>query len=858
MTGRQWIQAIAVAVWLSAVPVCVFAADGEAVSFDRDIRPILSNHCYACHGPDEKRRKGGLRLDSRAGAFAARDDGPVIAPGDPDGSELIQRVTSDDAEERMPPASAGRPLSGEQIATLRRWVRQGASWQDHWSFIAPRRPSLPTVSGQGWPNNPIDRFILARLEREDLRPSTQAPKETLIRRVTLDLTGLPPTPADVDAFLADSAPGAYERVVDRLLACPRYGERMAIRWCDAARYADTSGYQNDGPRSMWRWRDWVIDAYNRNMPFDQFTIEQIAGDMLADPTLEQRIATGFNRNHRGNSEGGIIPEEYAVEYVVDRVDTTATVWLGLTMACGRCHDHKYDPITQEEFYRVYAFFNNIPEHGRAVKEGNSPPTLKAPTPRDRQALQVLDRQLAQAEARAEQQRSQLTAALSKWESTQTGAPVQWFYDQDLVAHFALDGGASNVAAAASTDQPEMPTYGPGRIESAADFDGQSFIDAGDVGKFGYFDKFSLAAWIHPPRTGGGTILSRMTDTPRGDGYYVQLIDGTLRVNLVKRWLDDSIRVEAQPTIPADRWSHILVTYDGSRVADGIRVYVNGQPVRLKVHLDAINQSFKSKQPFRIGAGGGPNARFRGAIDDVRVYARCLSAEEVAWVATADSITDIVATAPDDRSSDQASKLEAYFLAHHAPDPIRQAYRHRESLRRERQRFIERLPTVMVMREMDPPRRTHVLIRGVYDKPGKAVEPGVPASLPPLPPGAPANRLGFARWLVHESNPLTARVAVNRYWKTYFGQGLVKTPEDFGTQGERPSHPELLDWLATEFMRLGWDVKAMAKTIVMSATYRQASDVSLALLAKDPENRLLARGPRFRLSAEMVRDQALAL
>jgi mono/diheme cytochrome c family protein len=829
-------------------------AEAPPVEFNRDVRPILADACFQCHGPDRARRKAGLRLDTEEGATADLGEGTrAVFPGRPEQSELLRRVTSTDDTQRMPPPRSGRALTPAQVEVLRRWVEQGAKWQKHWAFLTPRRLPLPAVNDRGWVRNPIDSFVLARLEREGLRPSSEADRATLIRRVSLDLTGLPPTPAEVGAFLADASPDAYERVVDRLLASPRYGERMAVRWLDAARYADTNGYQSDGERTMWRWRDWVIDAFNANLPFDRFTVEQIAGDLLPGATLGQRIATGFNRNHRGNAEGGIIPEEYAVEYVVDRVETTATVFLGLTLGCARCHDHKYDPFAQREFYRAFAYFNNVPERGKAVKYGNSPPVVQAPTREQREWLARLDAELARAEREWAGLGARLDAAQREWEKKRAAAaPADWNVEDRLLLRLPLD---ENAPDGRFRDGP--PAYSPGRLGQAADFDGRRYLEAGDLADFGYLDKFSIALWAYP-RGPGGTLVSRMADTARAEGYSVGLEGGRVQVNLVKRWLDDALRVETERALAPGRWYHVLVTYDGSRVADGIKVYIDGRPERLKVHLDDLNQDFRTKEPLRVGGGGGPAGRFHGLIDEVRVYRDRLSPEEAEVVACADAVADLTARPPAQRTAQQARKLRAYFLARAAPAPLRQAWGRVVELRRQRERLVESFPTSMVMQEMPVPRETHLLLRGQYDKPGPKVTPGVPASLTPLPAGAPNNRLGLARWLVDPANPLTARVAANRYWETFFGTGLVKTAEDFGTQGEWPSHPELLDWLATEFVRTGWDVKAMQHLIVTSATYRQSSRATPELLRRDPENRLLARGPRFRLPAETIRDQALAV
>jgi hypothetical protein len=789
------------------------------VEFNHDIRPILSDICFKCHGPDQARRKADLRLDTEEGSRH------VLTPGKAAQSELYRRISATDDSERMPPPSSGRKLTAQQVELIRRWIEQGAKWQKHWSLIPPARSPLPRIAST-WPRNPIDAFILSRLDRDGLKPSPEADRTTLLRRVTLDLTGLPPTPAEVDAFLADRSPDAYEKVVDRLLRSPRYGERMAVRWLDAARYADTNGYQNDGERFMWRWRDWVIDAFNENMPFDQFTVEQLAGDLLPHATLRQKIATGFNRNHRGNAEGGIIPEEYAVEYVVDRVETTATVWLGLTLGCARCHDHKFDPFKQKEFYQLFAYFNNVPENGRAIKYGNSPPMIPSPTEDEQRQLRRLEQELAAAEDRFARLGPELADAQARWEKSARGTrPGDWSVCRALVAHLALAGRRS--------------------------------LDAGNVGDFGFYDKFSLAARVYPEGDRGGTMLSRMVDVAGGEGYSVALKHGKVQVRLTKRWLDDALRVETEASPAPGRWQHVLVTYDGSRLAAGVRVYVDGRPQRLKVLLDELNQTFQTAQPFRVGAGDGPGGRFHGRIDDVRIYNDALTPDEIVIVATPDPIADILALAPEKRTAPHRQKLHAYFLDRHAPEPIRQAWQQLLTLRKQKERLVESFPTTMVMEEMATPRETFVLIRGQYDKHGEKVSAGVPANLPPLPAGVPNNRLGFARWLVSPSNPLTARVAVNRFWEMYFGTGLVKTANDFGVQGEWPSHPELLDWLATEFVRSGWDVKAMQRLIVTSATYRQSSRVTPELLQKDPENRLLARGPRYRLPAEVIRDQALA-
>jgi hypothetical protein len=627
-------------------PAALRADEPRPIEFNRDIRPILSDTCYTCHGPAKSTRKAGLRLDTEVGLFADLGDGRVVTPGKLDHSELWRRISAGEPSKRMPPPKSGRKLSARQIELIRRWIEQGAKWQNHWAFIPPQRPALPALKDAAWPRNPIDHFVLARLEREGLRPAPEASPETLIRRVTLDLTGLPPTPAEIDAFLADRSPRAYEKVVDRLLSSPRYGERMVLEWLDAARYADSNGYQTDGTRPMWPWRDWVIDALNRNMPFDQFTVEQLAGDLLPGARVSQKVATGFNRNHMLNGEGGRIAEESRVEYVVDRVNTTSTVWLGLTVACAQCHDHKYDPISQKEFYRLYAFFNNVAESG-AVDRRNSTaaPVIELPTEEQKARMAAQERTIAGLDKELRGLDAKLMPLQASWERT-------------------------------------APTVG-----MTAD----------------------LVAVLRTP-----------------------------------------------------------------------------------------------------GSERGPRA---------------------------------------------AKALTAYYLAR---APERLALQGRlEAARKALTGVKNSVLLTMVMEERPQPRDTFVLVRGQYDKYGAKVTAGVPGCLPALPAGGPTNRLGFAKWLVDRSNPLTARVAVNRAWQIFFGTGLVKTVEDFGSQGDAPSHSELLDWLATEFQRK-WDVKALHRLIVTSAAYRQSSRLRPELLDRDPDNRLLARGPRLRLSSFVLRDQALAL
>ena len=808
----------------------VFAATlpllAAPVEFNRDIRPILSDRCYSCHGPDSVNRKANLRLDQESMAR------PKLAVA-------IERITSTNKALRMPPVYAGEALTGPQVALIKQWLAEGATWQKHWSFIPPVRGTAPAVKNTAWAKNEIDRFVLARLEREGLEPSPAADRRTLIRRATLDLTGLAPTPVEVDAFLADQSPNAYEAVVDRLLASPRYGERMAVRWLDAARYADTNGYQTDAERFMWRWRDWVIAAFNRNMRFDQFTIEQLAGDLLPNPTLDQLIATGFNRNHRGNGEGGSIPEEFIVEYHADRVETTSTVWMGLTVGCARCHDHKYDPFSQKEFYQLTAFFNNLNEMGKVFKYGNSPPMIPAPTTEQQAELARKEAAAAAAKSAFDATAPTRAQGQAEWEKT-IAAGADWRPARFLIEQVPLES-AKFVNGS--------PAFEPGIYSRAPVFDGKRFQEAGNIGNFGFQSKFTIAAWFRT-ETPNGIIVSKAEDREEQPGWGIHLKDGKLQVNLVQRWLDDCLRLETEQPVPLNQWTHVTVTYDATRVASGIKVYLNGVPVKLRVIVDDLNQTFTSKDPFRIGAGHG--LRFRGAIEDVRLYSEPLSARQAAVLALREPL-DVAARIPAARRTQaQADKLEWAYLEPFGPWQSLLAAEHA------RDAYVDELPTVMIMREMTKPRETFLLTRGAYDRPGERVFRSVPAALPAIAKDAPMDRLGFARWLVDGKHPLTARVTVNRFWNMLFGTSIVKTVEDFGSQGEWPVHPELLDWLATEFVRNGWDIKATLKTMVMSAAYQQSSRATPELMQRDPDNRLLARGPRLRLPAEMVRDQALSM
>ncbi len=707
--------------------------------------------------------------------------------------------------------------------------------------------------------NEIDRFVLARLERERLTPSPEADPATLIRRATLALTGLPPTPSEVDAFTQECRSGSsLEALADRLLASPRFGERMALDWLDAARYADTNGYYNDSERQAWPWRDWVIGAFNGNLPFDRFTIEQLAGDLLPHATTDQKIATGFNRNHMVTNETGIIEEEYRTGYVMDRVDTTATVWMGLTLACARCHDHKYDPLTQRDYYQVFAAFNNIQETGlvKDVAPLSPAPTIALPTAAQEKDLVKLGAERRKTEAKLKTFKPALETEMTAWETTALDAlpPAP---TQGSLVHFDFDADGAD--------------HGPKPVEATTS--GKLVFDAGVKGKSVAFDAtqyiefaepqplerdrpFTFAVWIMPNAAPQGCVASKMNSDADARGFEILWYKSQPRINLAHRYGHDGIEVVAQQKFGGKQWHHLVVTYDGSSKAAGLKVYVDGALNAVDVRRDNLSGSVASDEPWRI-AWKGTGIGFDGGMDEVRLFDRALAAEEIEALHWREFIGGAVATPRAERTRAQADKLESYYIARHASEEVKRLSEQAAALRSEEDTARRGILSASVMQEMQQPRETHILTRGQYDQPADKVEFGVPASLGPLPKDAPRNRLGFAQWLVAPEHPLTARVEVNRLWEQCFGDGLVRTLNDFGLQGEAPSHPELLDWLAVKF-RETWDVKALLKLIVTSATFRQSSNFTPALLARDPENRLLARGPRYRLPAEVLRDQALAV
>ncbi len=840
-----------------------------------------------------------LRLDDTEGLFVDRGGYRIIVPGNSAQSKLYQKISSTDESFRMPPVYSGRSLTPKQIELIKEWIDQGAKWEMLWSFVPPKRPPAPEVKDKAWPRNAIDNFVLARLESEGLKPSPEADKATLLRRVYFDLTGLPPTPAEIDAFLADRSPDAYEKRVDQLLASPHYGERMAMPWLDLARYSDTHGYHIDSLRNMWAWRDWVIKAFNQNMPYDEFTIEQVAGDLLPSATMDQKIASGFNRNHMITLEGGAIPQEYHVEYVVDRVSTTSTAFLGLTMGCARCHDHKFDPITQKDFYRFFAFFNSVPERGLDGFTGNAVPVLPMPSHAQQQQLDSLKTQIAgtlatlpEKEILAQRNDWQRSAFASLPEPTREGLAAYYPFDGDLTdaSGFHQDGKAVRGEV----------VYEEARVAKGADFSSETQVAFGNNGDFERSKPFALGLWVAPSGVVPIEILQKRSATTNWQGWELAddkpVFDGRQKraahfiLRMANRWPKDAIEVQTKDPQQIDSMHHLVIEYDGSGKASGIAFYVDGKRVGTAVLKDHLTGDFRTAALLEAGDQnlGTP---FEGRLDDLRIYNRRLSDSEVEDLAIrlparallmalegrpAQEIASIQPEKPPEEvqigmedkaetkeekekslEKDRQTRLSEYFLKYGAPEKERRLYAHLQDLRKQKDELEDSIPTVMIMAEMKKPRDTFVLGRGQYDNPKEKVSPGVPAFLPPMAPGLPMNRLGLAKWIVSPGNPLTARVAVNHFWQEYFGIGIAKTSDDFGSQGEMPSHPQLLDWLATEFVQTGWNVKAMQQLIVTSATYRQSSRVTPELEERDPENRLLARGPRFRLPAELIRDNALA-
>ena len=961
--------------------------EGE-VDFNRDIRPILSANCFACHGPDEKTLKAGLRLDLEEEAFKALKSGEhAIVPGDIEKSLLLARMTTSDADDRMPPVEMEKTITQEQIDLIARWVEQGAAWSGHWSFIKPEKVAQPTVSKPDWVQNEIDAFVLAKLDKEGLSPGTAADKRTLIRRVSLDLTGLPPTLEEVDTFLADDSADAYEKVVDRLLASSRYGEHLARFWLDASRYADTNGYHIDNERYMWPWRDWVINAYNDNMPFDQFTVEQLAGDLIPESTVSQKVATGFNRNHMINFEGGAIPEEYYNAYMIDRVTTFSTVWLGLTVNCAQCHDHKYDPITMKDFYQLYSFFNNVDEKGLDGNTGNSMPFLKIPTEEQTMQLASITESITKVKEDMKAPMPEVDAAQAEWEARlresiqtrwATGSinkatstqetPLVLLEDKSVLAggtppdtdvyevEFATDlSGITALRLEALLDD-SLSTQGPGRApnanfvltqieleiapkDSPEAFEPVKFVRASAnysqpaYPVVGAIDGDTATGWgieksadapaeartamfiteLPVGHSGGSIARVRLRHESKFAGHSIGRFrlslsaDVALRPSEFGHWYsngpfqaengDEAYDTVYEPetgdlsqapdlsaTTEDGRWkwlpaSHYqdgrVETLPGQRSAiylyrtirtssprkltlslgsnDAIKLWLNGAVV----HDNKVQRQVAADQDTVVlNLVEGENQLYMKVVDYGGSHGFYFRTADEEFGLLPIEIETILASGEKARGKNRVT-LRDYYRDEFSPQwkalKVEMA-----KLEQEKVDVETVIPTTMVMEEMAEPKTMFVLHRGEYDQPGDEVATLTPASLHPLPEGESQNRMGLAKWVVSRENPLTSRVVVNRIWQRLFGIGIVSTPEDFGAQGAWPTHPELLDWLAVDFQDTGWDMKALQKKIVLSSTYRQSSNVDPALLTHDPQNRLLARGPRFRLDAESIRDNVLAI
>lgn len=859
------------AVFVASLIAAAASAAEPKLSFNRDIRPILSDKCFACHGPDANKRQAGLRLDLRDVATKPVESGETaIVPGKAAQSELLRRVSAKDDAEVMPPPEAkqGR-LTAEQVATFKRWIEEGAEYQGHWSLLPVNEVLLPETP-KPLPagvhiNNPIDRLVFAQLAQRKMAPQPEADRATLIRRVTFDLTGLPPTPAEVKAFVTDQDPKAYGNLVDRLLKSPRYGERMAADWLDLARYADSYGFQVDRERDMWPWRDWVIKAFNDNLPWDQFVTWQLAGDLLPGATDEQILATAFNRLHPQEAEGGSIEEEYRVNYVNDRVVTFGTAFLGLTLECCRCHDHKFDPITQKEYYQFFSFFDDVDEAGLYSYFTQSAPTPAMWLLDDAQKKQLRDAESAvkTAETRLLELRASSGKKFDDWLASRPVAPKS---PAGELARFSLDerDAAGKFTSSVGKDQtatgPLENQLVEGKFGKGVQFTGDHALTT-NLGNLHRYEPFSILLWLKTPDVMERAVVlhrSRAWTDAGSRGYELLIEEGKLKWSLIHFWPGNAISIRAARPLTTKEWVHVTVTSDGSSRAAGLTIFVNGQPARIDVIRDGLTKD--------ITAGGGDTIalgeRFRdhgftdGAVDELRIFGRALTASEMADVYEAGKLQSLLAKEAATLTEDERKSLLDFYLANH-DELYRAQLDELQKARAKQSQLADGTREIMVMKELPQPKTAYVLKRGEYNQRLEAVQPNTPASLLPFPADQPKNRLGLAKWLTDPRHPLLARVTVNRFWQGCFGRGIVKTAEDFGSQSERPEHPELLDWLSREFIASGWNTKQLLKSIVMSHTYRQRSFADPKVMAEDPENIWLARGPRHRLPAEMIRDNVLA-
>jgi Protein of unknown function (DUF1553)/Protein of unknown function (DUF1549)/Planctomycete cytochrome C/Concanavalin A-like lectin/glucanases superfamily len=831
---KAWGAASLLVQLITLLPFCLataIAGERPRLEYNRDVRPILAENCFACHGPDSAARKADLRLDRRDEAIKAG----AITPGDTDNSELLARIKSSDPKELMPPSVTTKKLSPEQRDVLQRWIAEGAQFQPHWSLIPPKRPELPAVQDTAWAHQPIDRFVLAKLEAGRLRPAPQADRRTLARRLAIDLTGLPPAPAIVEAFVKDPAPDAYEALVTRFLDSPQWGEHRARYWLDSARYADTNGYHFDNFREAWAFRDWVINAFNRNLTFDRFTIEQLAGDLLPGSALDQQVASGFNRCNATTNEGGVIPEEYTVLYARDRTETVSQVWMGLTTGCAVCHDHKFDPISQREFYELSAFFNNTSQPTMDGNVKDTPPIVFVPGAADQSRWQSLSMELADFHSRLEARKQSSRADFTKWLAAADPKILE-----------AMIPGAGLQLAAIEPTAAGSPTAQHGtRFESAGS------------GNFEKDHPFSFGAWIKVAKSDVfGSVIARMDDRSNYRGWDMWLEGGRIATHLVHRWPDNALKVVSRAVVSPGVWTHVFITYDGSARAAGVKIFINGEPQQTDVHADVLKQTIVTEVPLKVGQRHTGSRIDQLAVHTLRIYDRALSTAEAGILAGATRAATLLRLPARNRAQAEQDSVFAWWRG--VLDPDSRTLREKlVSLGTEEVAIKKRGTYAHVMHERAEPAMAYLLHRGEYDKRRDPVKPDTPDALPPMTADLPKNRLGLAQWLVRPEHPLTARVVVNRFWQEVFGNGLVRTAGDFGVTGELPSHPELLDWLAVEFRESGWDVKRLFRMMVESSAYRQSAAATPEKREKDPQNRLLSRGPRFRMDGETIRDAALS-
>ncbi|MDF1658415.1 MAG: DUF1553 domain-containing protein [Verrucomicrobiales bacterium] len=819
----------------------------EPLDFNRDVRPILSDKCFKCHGPDAKNQKSDFRIDTFAHATEDLGDYAGVVPGDLKASETHWRIHSDDPIDMMPPPESKMTLTKRQIEILDQWMLEGAEYDEHWSFVSvPEKIEVPKTDSD-WVRNDIDRFILAELEKENFTPAPETGREKWLRRVTFDLTGLPPTIAELDAFLADQTEDAFENVVARLFDSDAYAERLTGEWMDVARYSDSYGFQVDRDRTVWPWRDWVIDSFRDNMPYDEFITLQVAGDLLPNATRDQILATTFNRLHPQKVEGGSVPEEFRIEYVSDRIHTYGTAFLGLTMECSRCHDHKYDPITAKDYFQLTAFFDNIDEAGlySYFTPAVPTPTLWLPDDKQSKSLTRLKNDISTAEAELDQATKAADEAFAQWlagNATLAAPSPLAAYDFEDENPTALANSVKDGKPAKSNTNNELV---PGKHGKAIKLTGDDAVTL-PVGNFTRDDTFSISLWIQASEAHERAVIfsrSKAWTDAASRGYELLIEDGKLSAALIHFYPGNAMRVRSKDPLPVNEWKHVTMTYDGSSRAEGLKLYLDGEKIETETVRDKLNREITGggSDTLVIGQRMRDNGFKNGLVDDFRVFPRELAPAEIALL-----------------SGNSSAKPDKYTFLITAYEGFQARLETLTSLRRQRSELVKKIPEIMVMKETPEPHQTYLLDRGHYENRAEPVSADTPHFLPPMPEGTPRNRLGLAQWTVSPENPLTARVTVNRYWQMLFGRGLVSTSEDFGAQGQLPTHPELLDWLARRFIDSGWDLQDLLKTIVLSATYRQSSDIASGeLTERDPENTLLYRYPAPRLSAEAIRDNALA-